>query len=264
VPSRGWIPLAQNVHTNARVIAAARDLTGGDVDKMVGHLARLWSWALDHREDGDLSGLDNVQIAEILGWPCGPKELARMPSQLRMQLSDGSVSPASALGERSVRAQSAHADRIVSALSAHVLLTPDRRIHDWLDYAGELVSKRQRDRERKREDRERKRNREVSHGHAGLTPTPGVADHSATRPSDNGTVSAGRPHVPDRTATGPRQDRTPPPPTREVSFAQRGKGDAFAGVGSPTRNDDGSVTTSTGREFASMDDWAAAAREARA
>lgn len=52
-----WIPLHADVFFNRKTVRAARRLTKGDVEKLVGHLARLWTWAADHAESGDLSHL---------------------------------------------------------------------------------------------------------------------------------------------------------------------------------------------------------------
>jgi hypothetical protein len=194
MPSRSWIPLAQNVHTNARVIACARDLTGGDVDKMVGHLARLWSWALDHREIGDLSGIDATTIAEIMNWPCGPREVGHLSEQLRLDVEEGALAISEALASRQLASKKRHASRIRASLKAHGLLTEDDRIHDWMDYAGDLVKRRQKWREKQHLRR---------HGEASVSGTVSETNGTGVSETVSGTSQADRdrdrdqiPHTP--------------------------------------------------------------------
>jgi len=111
--SRGtWVPLYGNVFTHPKVTSAARRLTRGDCEKLVGHLARLWTWAIDHAETGDLSHLRARAIATAAGWT----------------------------GDE---------HRFVKVLLAVGLFDAGPRIHEFSDYAGRLAERRKRDRERK-------------------------------------------------------------------------------------------------------------------
>lgn len=111
-----YIPLHGDVFSNKKTIAAAGELTNGNVEKMVGHLARLWTWAVERNDDGNLEHLTDRMIADAAGWRGG-------------------------------------ASRFVAAVTSAGFLDPDRRLHDWDDYAGVLVDRRERDRERKRLER---------------------------------------------------------------------------------------------------------------
>lgn len=112
-----WIPLHGDVFSHRKTIAAARDLTGGSIEKMVGHLARLWTWTLERNDDGDLSHLTDRMIADAAGWRGKPA-------------------------------------RFVGAITMAGFLDEDRHLHDWDDYVGSLIDRRQRDRERKRRERQ--------------------------------------------------------------------------------------------------------------
>lgn len=85
------------------------------------HIARLWTWALDNAPNGDLTGLPNRVVAVGAGWTGDPD----------------------AFVHASIRA--GWLDREDDRLM----------IHDWHDYAGRLIEKREQDRERKRKSRVR-------------------------------------------------------------------------------------------------------------
>jgi hypothetical protein len=110
-----WIELHGQLFFHPKTVIAASELTRGDAEKLVGHLARLWTWAIDHAENGDLAHLSDRAIAEAAGWRRTPK-------------------------------------RFVAALTVAGFLDADRRIHDWDDYAGKLLDRRRADRERTRRD----------------------------------------------------------------------------------------------------------------
>ena len=112
-----YIPLHGDVFNNRKTIEAANSLTNGSVERVVGHLARLWTWAIERNDDGDLSHLTDQMIADAAGWRGRPS-------------------------------------RFVEGITRAGFLEPDRRIHDWDDFAGRLVDKRAHDRNRKRRERE--------------------------------------------------------------------------------------------------------------
>lgn len=79
----------------------------------IGLLHRLWWWALDYADDGDLSKYSDRQIARGCEW-------------------------------------SGDAAALVAALTQAGLLNEDRTLHDWTDYTGRLVGKREANRRRAR------------------------------------------------------------------------------------------------------------------
>lgn len=118
----------------------------------IGMLLRLWWWALDYAQDGDLARFTDRQVAKGCGWQGDPKHL-------------------------------------VQALTAAGFLDADRRIHDWDEYVGSLLAQRERDKERvrnwrksaaekpvTRNERGRKKERESKEAH-------GRADKSASAPA---------------------------------------------------------------------------------
>ena len=83
---------------------------------MIGTLVSLWLWALDNAQDGSLEGVSDRTIARVCDFP------------------------------------EKKAGKLMEALHKHGLL--DRNgdhyaIHDWYDYAGKLMERREKDRKRK-------------------------------------------------------------------------------------------------------------------
>jgi len=89
--------------------------TANDVADMaaVGVLHHLWWWALDYAQDGDLTKFTDRQIAKGCKWT-----------------GDGTL-------------------LVESLIAAGFIDRKPRRIHDWGEYAGRLIVKREQDRERK-------------------------------------------------------------------------------------------------------------------
>jgi len=112
-----YIPLHGDVYTNRKTIAAAKALTKGDVHLMVGHLGRLWTWAIDRNDDGNLEHLTDQMIADAAGWNGYPK-------------------------------------RFVKALIEAGFIDADRRLHDWKLYGGQLARTREVDRKRQQNKRD--------------------------------------------------------------------------------------------------------------
>ena len=81
----------------------------------VGHVAMLWLWSIDNAPDGDLSKVDIEDIAEACEWPRG-------------------------------------AETFVSAMKEAGLIDADMKLHDWDEYTGGLMEKRE---DRRKKDRER-------------------------------------------------------------------------------------------------------------
>lgn len=108
-----WIQLHAGAYSNPKITRAARELTGSDVEKMVGHLARLWTWSVDFAESGDLSHLRPVAIANAAGWTESPR-------------------------------------RFLNVLLDVGLFDSGPKLHDWDEYSGRLVDRRKQDRARKK------------------------------------------------------------------------------------------------------------------
>lgn len=117
-----WIELHQSLWTHKKTLLLAAEL-GIDETYAAAHMARLWSWALDNAPNGELGNLPNKVIAYGAGWRGDP-------------------------------------DRFVEAAIRIGWLdqTPNGLlIHDWEDYAGRLIERREAARERMRKVRERNR-----------------------------------------------------------------------------------------------------------
>src|SRR5690606_18200803 len=86
----------------------------------VGHMAMFWLWALDNSPDGSLADVTPRMIARAAGWPGDP-------------------------------------DAFCAALVHAGFLDQDEDgvlyIHDWGDYAGRLIEKREKNKQRMREAR---------------------------------------------------------------------------------------------------------------
>src|SRR5579859_6711889 len=111
-----WIELHADIFEHKKIVIAANELTGGDREKLVGHLGRLWTWCMDHAESGDLCHLSSRDIAAAANWP------ARRAAQF------------------------------VAVLLRVGLLDEGPRVHDWEDFAGRLLDRRRYDRERHRRE----------------------------------------------------------------------------------------------------------------
>lgn len=110
-----WIELHQGLREHRKMFACAEVLNISKIE-MVGTLVCLWLWALDNAQDGSLAGVSEKTIARVCEYP------------------------------------EKKANKLVSALAETGWLDYDGEsyfIHDWYDYAGKLMERRQKDRERK-------------------------------------------------------------------------------------------------------------------
>ena len=110
-----WIELHADIFWHKKTLGAAKQMKM-DVHTTVGYLAHLWTWALDHAPDGNLSHLSDRDIALAAGWLSKPSGF-------------------------------------VDALRSVHFIDGDGRLHNWDEYAGRLIDSRRRDRERKRAER---------------------------------------------------------------------------------------------------------------
>jgi hypothetical protein len=134
-----WIESHQQLARHPKAKRLAR-LLGVGLPATIGHLHLLWWWATDFAEDGDLTPYDADEIADAALWEGKPAEF------LRALIDAGFV------------------DEPAGALDGSVVL------HDWADYAGKLIERREYDRERKREWRERQKGKQAP------TPRPAPAE----------------------------------------------------------------------------------------
>lgn len=117
-----WIELHQNMpgHRRTRRI---KTVLGIDTPTAVGHMCLLWLWALDNAEDGSIGGMLNQEIADV----CEYK---------------------------------GDADKFVDALveAGYIIRKGDDMIlHDWADYCGRLMDKREQNRLRQQRYRDKHR-----------------------------------------------------------------------------------------------------------
>ena len=110
-----WIELHQALPTHRKTLALADALDIEPV-QVVGHLVCLWLWALDNAPSGDLSPTSQRTLARAAHWGGDPMMF--------------------------------HA-----ALVAAGFVDSENQIHDWDDYAGRLVERRETEKERSRQRR---------------------------------------------------------------------------------------------------------------
>lgn len=110
-----WIESHQEIAHHPKTKRLAKRL-GVSIPTAIGHLHLLWWWALDYAQDGNLTDYSEVEIAEAAGWEGDPSEFV-----------DGLLH--------------------CGVNGSFGFLEPDDRaalhIHDWQDYAGRLVQRRQ-------------------------------------------------------------------------------------------------------------------------
>jgi len=193
-----WIESHQSLAKHRKTIRAAGRLS---VDRatLIGHLHFLWWWGLDNvGADGRLGDMTAYEIAAAAEWPGDPEQF------LAALIEAGFIDD-----------------------------TPDGLVlHDWYDYAGKLIERREAERER---SRQRRATRQTSEGQpAGNRATTGG------RPADGRATTGGT--VPnltvpnltihdqtDRTRAHTREDGRPnaspqPPPSDSPSSPVGGGG----------------------------------------
>ncbi|WP_052476145.1 conserved phage C-terminal domain-containing protein [Cohnella kolymensis] len=113
-----WIELHQSLWTHKKTILLSAIL---DIDELYAgaHMSKLWTWALDNAPDGDISGLPPKVIAYGAGWKGDA-----------VQFVDAAIS-------------CGWIDREGDLM----------HLHDWYDYAGRLLEKKNANKERMRSKR---------------------------------------------------------------------------------------------------------------
>ena len=116
-----WIEVHQTLPSHRKIKALKRELKI-KTPQAVGHMVMLWLWAVDNAPDGDLSRIDPDDIAEAAEWP-----------------KDGKT--------------------FVDAMIRAGFLDDDMRLHDWGEFSGMLMEKREAKRASDRERQQRRRDR---------------------------------------------------------------------------------------------------------
>ena len=111
-----WLPVHTDLPRNIKLKRFSQLLKIKQAEA-VGHLVMLWLWTLEVAPKGSLEGFTDAEIAEGAGWMRRDKGM------------------------------------FVWALMEAGFLDCDYRIHDWEEYAGGLLLRRETDRLRKREER---------------------------------------------------------------------------------------------------------------
>lgn len=119
----------QELRDHPKTKKAAR-LLGIGVPQFIGHIHLLWWWAYDYADDGDLSGYDNVEIAEAAMWEGDPAHFVQSLGECGRPGTPGFL-------------------EIDEPEKGVVTI----RIHDWDEYIGKIIKKRKADADRKRSAR---------------------------------------------------------------------------------------------------------------
>lgn len=124
-----WIESHQSLGRHPKLLRLAH-LLGCNLPQAVGHLMYLWWWSVDYAPDGDLTGYPPEMIAKICHWDGDPETF--IDALVRCGRTEDSPGFLEREGGRLL-------------------------IHDWHDYAGRLLQRRERDKERYRRLRAAKR-----------------------------------------------------------------------------------------------------------
>jgi len=117
-----WIEVHQSLPGHKKTMKCAEALDIPEV-YLVGHLVTLWLWALDNSTDGSLADVSNRMIAKAAQWA-----------------GDASTFVHALIG-------AGYLDRTEEGLY----------IHDWWEYAGKLLSQRERNREKQQRYRDKQK-----------------------------------------------------------------------------------------------------------
>ena len=112
-----WIQVDQALPTHRKLRKLRRLLNAESASHAVGYLVCLWLWAIDNAPDGDLSVIEAEDVAEISGW-------------------------------------NGAAEVFQHALIESGFIDADLHLHDWADYCGRLLERREKARNRMRTIRE--------------------------------------------------------------------------------------------------------------
>lgn len=159
-----WIELHQTLREHRKMFACADELNLSRIE-MIGTLISIWLWALDNAQDGSLNGVSDKTIARVCDFP------------------------------------EKKAGKLMEALCKHGWLDKEDGcyiIHDWRDYAGKLMERREKDRERKKTSKGTRKNsagipmEETKNSHA-TVPKPYLTVPNHTIESGNTVDGTGTP-----------------------------------------------------------------------
>ena len=141
-----WIEVHQTLPAHRKIKKLKRELKT-KTPQAVGHMVMLWLWAVDNAPDGNLSDIDPNDLAEAAEWSKSGSEF-------------------------------------VNALISAGFLDEGMQLHDWDQYVGRLIDKREtkRAKDRERQRRARDRNKQPVN-------TPGDPSCHAPVTRDNGVMS---------------------------------------------------------------------------
>lgn len=122
-----WIELHQGIFRHRKVFMLAREL-GINRMQAGAHLISLWLWALDNAPSGELAQLPADMIALGAEWEGDPQTF------------------------------------LPALITAGLVDAESMALHDWYEYAGRLLERRQRETERVRKWREEQRTNSVANG----------------------------------------------------------------------------------------------------
>jgi hypothetical protein len=168
-----WLESHQSLARHPKTLRLMRRLDTSRA-ATIGHLHLFWWWCLDYAPDGDLAQFDNEEIAIALEW-------------------DGD------------------ADALVIAMIDAGFIDADRHVHDWNDYGGKLL---------KRKEINRNRMRDARASHEPRT------EHAQTPANNDGATHVHR--TDDARATHVQSQSTEQNRREENTFTADGGGDAEA------------------------------------
>lgn len=119
-----WIKLHANAFAHPKTLRMAKRL-GVSPAAVVGHLASLWTWALEYAPQGDLASFEVEELEIAAGWE----------------------------GDDGAFVNAAVVAGYLDATEAGLLHDRALTIHDWNDYAGNLLARRERNRDYMRKAR---------------------------------------------------------------------------------------------------------------
>lgn len=180
-----WIELHQALPGHKKTYRAARCLGGVPRYHVVGLLSIFWLWALDNAPTGDITDLTAAEIADVTGWTGDPDVLM------------AAFTDAGFFDRQH--------DRLL--------------IHDWPEYAGRLIARREAERDRSRERRQATEQ----------PPQPPVGRRTAAQQPPDNRRTTGEQLAADRATTAGTvhdstvQNRTVPNSTEPDSMQERAR-----------------------------------------
>lgn len=132
-----WFKMFDTTREHPKIVRHLRRLLGISKAAAIGHVNSLWCWSLRFAEDGNLSGFDNVDLADAAYWEGDPTDFidALVETNLLDLSDDGLI------------------------------------IHDWMERAGSYKAAQARTRDRERKRTSRRQNTAPGHGNP-MSETP--------------------------------------------------------------------------------------------